>query len=128
MKKVNLLIAIFLVLLTPSCASIFTPSKQNITFVGEEGTRIYDNGEKIATIGGTGETSVRIRKKLSSKELVAKKDGYKPAMVTLKSMFNPISCINLLNVLAWGIDLGTQKAFKWENTYIEIELEKENGK
>ena len=91
--------------------------------MGEEGIRIYDNGERIATIGDTGEASVRIRKKLSSKELIAKKDGYKPAMFTLRATFNPISCINLLNALAWGIDLGTQKAFKWENTYIEIELE-----
>ena len=126
MKKVNLLVAaISTMFLTSSCASIFTSAKQNITFVGEEGTRIYDNGQKIATIGENGETSVRIRKKLSSKELVAKKDGYKPSTFTLESKFNPISCINLLNVLAWGIDLGTQKACKWENTYIEVELEKD---
>ena len=125
MKKVNLLAAIFFMLLTSSCASIFTSAKQNITFVGEEGTKIYDNGQKIATIGETGETSVRIRKKISSKELVAKKNGYKPSTLILESTFNPISCINLLNVLAWGIDLGTQKVCKWENTYIEVELEEE---
>lgn len=124
MKKVSLFTLISIMFLTSSCASIFTSAKQNITFVGEEGTKIYDNGQKIATIGETGETSVRIRKKLSSKELVAKKEGYKPATVTLDSQFNPISCINLLNVLAWAIDLGTQKACKWENTYIEIEMEK----
>ena len=125
MKKVNLLVAISIIFLTSSCASIFTSSKQNITFVGEEGIRIYDNGQKIATIGESGETSVRIRKKLSSKELVAKKEGYKPSTFTLGARFNPISCINLLNVLAWGIDLCTQKVCKWENTYIEIELEKD---
>lgn len=125
MKKVNLFAAIFFMFLTSSCASIFTSAKQNITFVGEEGTKIYDNGQKIATIGETGETSVRIRKKISSKELVAKKDGYKPSTLILESTFNPISCINLLNVLAWGIDLGTQKVCKWENTYIEVELEEE---
>jgi len=123
MKKVHLLMIVSITLLTSSCASIFTPAKQSITFVGEEGTKIYDNGQKIGTIGETGETSIRIRKKLSSKELVAKKDGFKPTTVTLESRFNPISCINLLNVLAWGIDLGTQKACKWENTHIEIEME-----
>lgn len=80
---------------------------------------------KIATIGESGETSVRIRKKISSKELVAKREGYKPAPLILEATFNPVACINLLNVLAWGIDLGTQKAFKWENTFIEIEMEEE---
>ena len=83
---------------------------------------------KIATIGESGETSVRIRKKISSKELIAKKEGYRPTPLRLESTFNPVACINLLNVLAWGIDLGTQKAFKWENTYFEIEMEAENEK
>ena len=107
-----------------SCCALFTRSTQSITFVGPEDTRIYDNGQKIATIGAAGETSVRMRKKLSSKELVAKKDGYKPYPMRLDATFNPIACINLLNVIAWGIDLGTQKACKWDNTYFEIELEK----
>lgn len=56
-----------------SCASIFTPAKQTITFSGMEGTKIYDNGRKIATIDESGEATARIRKKLSSKELIAKK-------------------------------------------------------
>ena len=124
MKKAKLLACVLCIpLLTSSCASIFTAAKQNITFAGKEGTAIYDNGQKIATIGETGEASARIRKKLSSKELVAKKKGYKPAIILLEARFNPVSCLNLLNVLAWGIDFATQKAFKWENTYIEIDME-----
>lgn len=107
-----------------SCCTLFTSASQTITFVGEEGIRIYDNGQKIATIGESGETSAKIRKKLSSKDLIAKKEGYRPTPLRLESTFNPVACINLLNVLAWGIDLGTQKACKWENTYIEIEMEK----
>lgn len=122
MKK-DFLSILMIPLLLSSCCSIFTSSKQTITFVGKEGTRIYDNGVKIATIGESGETSVRIRKKLSSKELIAKKEGYRPTPLILESTFNPIACINLLNVLAWGIDLGTQKACKWENTYFEIDME-----
>ena len=109
----------------PSCCSIFTSARQDITFVGEEGIKVYDNGKKIATIGDNGETTVKVRKKIKSKELIAKKDGYKPTPVTLESQFNPVACINLLNVFAWGIDLATQKAFKWDNTYIEIEMEEQ---
>lgn len=123
MKKLVLLGAIALPLLFSSCCTLFTSSRQNITFVGQEGIKIYDNGMKIATIGESGETSVSIRKKISSKQLIAKKEGYKPAPLILESTLNPVACINLLNMLAWGIDLGTQKACKYDNTYIEIELE-----
>ena len=69
MKKLFLL-GIFIPFLNTSCCSIFTSAKQTVTFVGEEGTRIYDNGMKIATIGESGETSVRIRKKISSKVFI----------------------------------------------------------
>ncbi len=129
MKKLAFSIAVILSLSLSSCCTLFTSSRQNITFVGQEGTKIYDNGMKIATIGESGETSVKIRKKISSKELIAKKDGYKSAPFILETTLNPVACINLFNLLAWGIDLGTQKACKYDNTYIEIELEpKEKGK
>lgn len=123
-KMKKLLFLLIACISMSSCCTLFTRSTQSITFVGPKDTRIYDNGQKIATIGETGEASVRMRKKLSSKELVAKKDGYKPYPMRLDATFNPIACINLLNVIAWGIDLGTQKACKWDNTYLEIELEK----
>lgn len=122
----NVLLGLIVTFTMTSCASIFTPAKQTITFSGIEGTKIYDNGRKIATIDEDGQATARIRKKLSSKELIAKKEGYKPTPFLLEAKFNPISCINLLNVLAWGIDLGTQKACQWDNTYIEIDMEKDN--
>lgn len=122
MKKSLLLIIACLSL--SSCCTLFTSSTQSITFIGPKNTRIYDNGQKIGTIGESGETSIRIRKKLSSKDLIAKKEGYKPYPMRLDATFNPIACINLLNGIAWAIDLGTQKACKWENTYFELELEK----
>lgn len=122
----NILLLFVTCTLMSSCCTLFTKSTQSITFVGQKDTRIYDNGQKIATIGDSGETSVRMRKKLSSKELIAKKEGYKPYPMRLDATFNPIACINLLNVIAWGIDLGTQKACKWDNTYFEIEMEKSN--
>lgn len=119
----NLLLLITLLSLS-SCGTLFTSSRQSITFTGEEGVKIYDNGQKIATIGQSGETVVSIRKKLSSKELIAKKDGYKPTPLRLEASVQPVSFINLLNVVAWAIDLGTQKAAKWETTYFEVDMEK----
>lgn len=62
MKKV--LLSLIVVFSMSSCASIFTPAKQTITFSGMEGTKIYDNGRKIATIDESGEATARIRKKV----------------------------------------------------------------
>lgn len=100
MKKI--LCALVLCISMSSCCTLFTKSTQSITFVGPKDTRIYDNGQKIATIGETGETSVRIRKKLSSKELVAKKEGFKPLPLLLNATFNPIACINITKCYCMG--------------------------
>ena len=92
--------------------------------MGMPETRIYDNNQKIAEIPEDGTTTVNIRKKLSDKTLIAKKDGYKNTPIQLNAVFNPVSVINLTNVIAWGIDLGTGKCCKWDNDVIEVEMEK----
>lgn len=106
-----------------SCGTLFTSSRQTITFTGEEGVGIYDSGKKLAVINDEGVGTARIRKKLSDKTLMAKKDGYKNTPVVLESTFNPVSIINLLNVVAWAVDLGTGKCCKWDNTVIEVNME-----
>lgn len=122
MKKILFLIIGTLCL--TSCGTLFTSSKQPITFMGMPETRIYDNNKKIAEIPEDGTTTIKIRKKLSDKTLIAKKEGYKNTPIQLDAVFNPISVINLTNVIAWGIDLGTGKCCKWDNDVIEVEMEK----
>lgn len=107
-----------------SCCTLFTSSRQTITFSGNEGARIYDNGVKIATLDENGEATARVRKKLSSKSLVVKKEGYRTAPLRLEPTINPVAFVNLLNVPCWAIDLLTQKACKWDNTFVEFELDK----
>lgn len=106
-----------------SCGTLFTSSRQTITFTGEKGVGIYDRGKKLAVINDEGVGTARIRKKLSDKTLIAKKEGYKNTPVVLESTFNPISIINLFNVVAWAVDLGTGKCCKWDNTVIEVDME-----
>ena len=122
MKKVLLMLTCVLCL--SSCGTLFTPSKQPITFMGMPETRIYDNGKKLGEIAESGTTTIKVRKKLSDKTLIAKKDGYKNTPVTLDATFNPVSIINLTNILAWAIDLGTGKCCKWDADVVEIEMEK----
>lgn len=122
MKKI-LLLSVVTMLSFTSCGTLFTSSRQNITFTGQSGIMIYDNGLKVAEINDEGTASARIRKKLSDKTFIAKKEGYKSTPLVLESTFNPISIINLANLFAWAIDLGTGKCCKWDNTVIEINME-----
>lgn len=122
MKKV--LLMLICVSCLSSCGTLFTPSKQPITFMGMPETRIYDNGKKLGEIAEGGTTTIKVRKKLSDKTLIAKKDGYKNTPVTLDATLNPVSIINLTNLFAWAIDLGTGKCCKWDTDVVEIEMEK----
>ncbi|MBQ1932189.1 MAG: hypothetical protein II360_01670 [Muribaculaceae bacterium] len=122
MKKVLLMLTCALCL--SSCGTLFTPSKQPITFMGMPETRIYDNGIKLGEIDESGTTTIKVKKELSSKTLIAKKEGYKNTPFILDATLNPVSIINLTNILAWAIDLGTGKCCKWDQDVVEIEMEK----
>lgn len=123
MKKVKLAVSALILSLTCiSCGTLFTSSNQNITFTGEQGIKIYDQNRKIAEIGKDGTGTTKLKKRLSSKTLIAKKDGYKNTPFQVDATFNPVSIINLLNPLAWAIDLGTGKCCKWDTEIIEIEM------
>ena len=94
--------------------------------MGTPEAKIYDNGKKLGETEEDGTTTIKIRKKLSDKTLIAKKEGYKNTPIILEATFNPVSIINLTNILAWAIDLGTGKCCKWDNDVIEFEMEKSN--
>lgn len=122
MKKV--LSILICVLCLSSCGTLFTPTKQSITFIGMPETKIFDNGKKLGEIKEDGTTTIKVRKKLYNKTLIAKRRGYKNTPIILEATLNPVSIINLTNVFAWIIDLGTGKCCKWDSDIIEIEMER----
>ena len=124
MKKV--LPMLICVLCLSSCGTLFTPTKQSITFIGMPETKIFDNGKKLGEIEEDGISTIKIKKELSDKTLIAKRRGYKNTPIILEATLNPVSIINLTNVLAWIIDLGTGKCCKWDSDVIEIEMERAN--
>ena len=123
MKKVLLILICALCL--SSCGTLFTPSRQAITFVGTPETKIFDNSKKLGEIDESGTAIIPIKKKLFNKTLIAKKEGYKNTPIVLESTLNPVSIINLTNLFAWVIDLATEKCCKWDSDVIEFEMEKE---
>ena len=120
----NLLLIALGVFFFTSCATIFTPTKQKITFVGMPETKIYDDGIKLGTITDEGHTTIKVRKKLSDKTLMAKKEGYKNTFFQLDAVFNPVAILNLTDVFGWVIDLATGKCCRWDNDIVEIDMEK----
>ena len=123
-NKKPLVAALCTLLLFTSCGTLFTPTRQQIAFTGLPATKIYDNGKKLGEISEDGITTIKIKKKLNDKQLLAKKEGYKNSIITLDAVLNPVSIVNLTNVFAWAIDLATGKCCRWDNEIVEIEMEK----
>lgn len=123
MKKLPIFIC-FCILLS-SCATIFTKSRQSITFTGTEGTKIYDadNNIKLAEIGSDGTATVKIKKKMGDKSLLAKKEGYKTQPFLLESSFNATTLWNILFWPGFLVDLGTGQMNKYDTPAINIDLE-----
>ena len=107
-----------------SCGTLFRPTNLSITFIGIPEIKIFDNGKKLGEIKEDGTTTIKVRKKLYNKTLIAKRRGYKNTPIILEATLNPVSIINLTNVFAWIIDLGTGKCCKWDSDIIEIEMDK----
>lgn len=106
-----------------SCGTLFTKSHQDVTFKGVHGTYICDSkGKYLGEIGRNGFTTIPLRKKIGAKELTAKLDGYQSRDVQVQSKFNPITVLNLLSPVAWGIDLATGKVCKFSNDVVDVTL------
>lgn len=123
MKKTLFIITIAATL--SSCCTIFTASKQSITFTAPNGTKIYDaeTNVKIAEIKNDNMVTTKIKKKLTDKQLIARKEGYSPTPFILETEFNASTLWNLLFWPGFLVDLGTGKMFKWDNSIINVELE-----
>lgn len=110
-----------------SCMSIFSSTQQPITITGENGTKLYDaaNNVKLAEIKEGGSTTFRLKKKLSDRTVIAKKEGYKNTPFVIESAFNAKALWNILFWPGFLIDLGTGKINKYDPVIYNIEMEKE---
>ena len=126
-KTLPYLMAIAFLLTFTSCATIFTSSSQPITFTGEEGIKIYDvtTNSKLTEIGSGNSATIKISKGLDDKYILAKKEGYKNGHFNIQSSFNSISILNIFIWPGFLVDFLTGKINKYDNSVVNIELEKE---
>lgn len=122
-----MIVALLCPLLFSSCMTVFTKSRQTVTFTGEAGTKLYDatSNVKIAEISDGGSTTVKMKKKLADKTIIAKKSGYKDTPFIIESEFNAKSLWNILFWPGFLIDLGTGKINKYDPVIYNVELEKQ---
>lgn len=119
-------IGLFFVLLITmsSCATIFTGTRQNVTFVANEGTKIYYQGVKIAEVSeGRSQTVTRVNKCLNSQILVAKHPDYEDTPFYLQANLNGVVFLNIIwgGIIGGAIDCATGAACKFPN-YVEIDM------
>ncbi|WP_078735554.1 PEGA domain-containing protein [Porphyromonas cangingivalis] len=124
MKKSTFMTAIMLVfvLLTSSCATIFTGTTDVIRFDSEpQGATVYIDGVELCKTPCTHE----VNRSLSSKEFEVKLDGYQARVVTLDRQFNPITVLNVANgLIGWAIDAATGSMMQYGRKSYNITLEK----
>lgn len=111
-------------MLLASCCTVFTGSKQAVTFMAPDGTKIYDaaTNTKLAEVREDNTVTAYVRKKRDDKQLIAKKEGCKPVPFMLETGFNASALWNILFWPGFFVDFGTAHMFKWENTIVEIEM------
>lgn len=119
MKKY--IIVILISVSMSSCATLFTGTKDRITFNSTpNGATIYKNGiEQCKT-----PCTLGVKRSLNDTDIEYKLDGYETRLITLSKEFNPISILNLGNLFGWGIDALTGAVMKYDDNLYDIKLSK----
>jgi hypothetical protein len=119
-KKISILTMIGVLLLTTSCATIFTGAKRNVLFESEpSGAKVFVNGfEK-------GKTPVQIKVEADDR-VDFRLDNYRERVVVMDSKFNLVSILNGFSIIGWGVDALTGSLKRVDTKYVKVTLEKSN--
>ncbi|WP_259015439.1 PEGA domain-containing protein [Emticicia fluvialis] len=110
-------------LMMTSCATIFTGTKDRITFNSTpSGATIYKDGIELCKTPCT----VNVKRSLNDTDVEYKLDGYETRLITLDKEFNVVSVLNLGNLLGWGIDALSGSVLKYDRKVYDITLSKNN--
>ncbi len=107
-----------------SCASIFCGSKAKVTFDCNvsDGVSLTIDGIKHHDVKFPFTT--KVKRGFDDSIVRAEAANYKTETIVIDKKFNPVSIINLCDVLGWGIDAATGAITKPDNNYYQIEMKK----
>ena len=123
MKQViKLVVCSILLCTTTSCASIFCGAKAKVTFDCnvQSGVDLTVDGIKYHNVSFPYTT--KVKRGFEDTIVRAEAEGYKAETVVVDKTFNPVSVINLCDVLGWAIDAATGAITKPANSYYQIEM------
>lgn len=107
-----------------SCASVFCGTKAKVTFDCnvKENVSLTIDGRKYNNVSFPYTT--KVKRGFDDTIVKAEAENYHTETITIDKKFNPVSIINLCDILGWGIDAATGAITKPENKYYQIELKK----
>ncbi|MCT2563928.1 PEGA domain-containing protein [Chryseobacterium herbae] len=121
-KKLLTVLSFGVILSTTSCASIFTGTKDSISFTSSpEGAKVFHKGVEKCTTPCTADIS----RSLSKQTVTFEKEGYNTKEVKLVKNFNAVTLLNILlgGAIGVGIDAATGSLTKYSPKEYTVELE-----
>ena len=127
MKKLLFLALIIGAMSLTSCATVFCGTKAKVTFESnvKSTADLTIDGRKHNDVSFPYTT--KIKRGFSETIVKAEAVGYRPFMLYIDKTFNPVSVINLCDVLGWAIDVASGAVTKPEYKYYEIEFVEEKN-
>lgn len=120
MKKIYLITASLLILLT-SCASILTGSSRSVLFESDpSGALVFVNGMEQ----GTTPTTIKVE---ADDRVDFRLDNYRERVVVMDSDFNLVAIINGFSIIGWGIDALTGSLKRVNTKYVKVDLEQSDS-
>ena len=120
MKKFSTIVLTTLLLFMTSCATLFTGTKDRITFTSNPpGATIYLDGVELCRTLCT----TYIKRSIADTYVEFKLDDYETKLIKLNKEFNIISVINLGNLFGWGIDALSGSVMKYDRKSYDITLD-----
>ncbi|MDQ8144221.1 PEGA domain-containing protein [Chryseobacterium sp. CFS15] len=121
-RTLSIVLGLSIVLSTTSCATIFTGTKDSITFTTTpEGAKVIHKGvEKCLT-----PCTAEIPRGLGKQMVMFQKEGFETKEVKLTKTFNPVTLLNILlgGAIGVGIDAATGSLTKYSPKSYTVDLE-----
>ena len=118
----NYKVAILSIFFLSSCATIFTGTRDTISFDSNpQGAVIYKDGVELCKTP----CSFPMKRDLNDVSLEIKLDGYQTRVFKLDKQLNVVSILNLGNLLGWGIDALSGSLMKYDRKRYDLVLEKD---
>ena len=123
MKRTLTALCVITALSLTSCATIFTGTKDTISFnTNPDGAQVLVGGIERCTTP----CSVPLPRTLSDKTVQLTKEGYEARTIQLDQKFNSVSILNLFGLVGWAVDAATGSLKKYDTKAYNIDLKKKD--